>query len=168
MTNYATIIHYKCKKVKLFATFCASGVYCSSREHMKKTIYLATSVVTVISFAMFSFAPVASAYTCGVDSAGKPIETSIDFGNGPLCSAGGANPITAILLWAINLMAIGVGIAVTVGIIFGGITYAMSDGDTGKAKEGREIIGNAIIGLFLFIFLWSGANFLIPGGLFNR
>lgn len=102
---------------------------------------------------------------CGVDSSGNAIETTIDFGD--LCSKQGASPIAAMLLWAIGFLSVGVGIAVVIGIIFGGITYAMSDGDEGKAKEGREIIANSIIGLFLFIFLWAGANFLIPGGLFK-
>jgi hypothetical protein len=65
-------------------------------------------------------------------------------------------------------MSMGVGIAVVIGIVLGGITYAMSDGDAGKAKEGQEIIVNAVIGLFLFIFLYAAANFLIPGGLLTK
>ncbi len=136
---------------------------------MKKILALpAVFLVASLLTAVFSFAQPAAAATCGTDSNGNPIETSIDFGNASFCNAKGANPITAILLWAIGFLSIGVGIAVVIGIIFGGITYAMSDGDEGKAKEGREIIVNAIIGLFLFIFLWAAANFLMPGGVFNK
>jgi len=131
-------------------------------------------VLSVLAITVLFYAPTTYA-ACTVDkSKGQyccgDVQTSIDFtndGKSKLCDAEGASPITAILLWAINIMAVGVGIAVTVGIIFGGIIYAMSDGDTGKAKEGREIIVNAIIGLFLFVFLYAGANFLIPGGLFT-
>ena len=136
-------------------------------------------VVTAISLLLLSTATAASSlavagaagYTCGKDSSNQPIPTSIDFTMGgafsKLCDGDGASPINALLLWAISIMSIGVGIAVVIGIILGGIAYAMSDGDAGKAKEGQEMIGNAIIGLFLFIFLYAGANFLIPGGLFK-
>lgn len=133
---------------------------------MKKTVLSCVPVLAVMVISLFVIAPSAHAtYMCG------NVETSIDFTmDGTfkgLCEADGASPVTALLLWAISLMGAGVGIAVVIGIIFGGITYAMSDGDAGKAKEGQEIIVNAIIGLFLFIFLYAGANFLIPGGLFN-
>ena len=132
------------------------------------------SLIAVLSMALClaagSLSTAYAAYTCGTDSNGDPVETSIDFtmgGTNTMCNAKGASPITALLLWVIGFMAGGVGIAVVIGIIFGGITYAMSDGDEGKAKEGREIIANAIIGLFLFIFLWAAANFIIPGGVFT-
>ena len=106
--------------------------------------------------------------SCGKDGSGNPIYTSIDFGStSKLCTGQGASPVTAILLWVINFLAVGVGVAVVIGIIFGGITYAMSDGDSGKAKQGMEIIANAIIGLFLFLFMYAAANFMVPGGLFT-
>lgn len=134
---------------------------------MKKILVTATSMLTLSIWVVASLPVVAhAAYQCG------GVETTIDFTMGgaftQLCDASGASPATAILLWAISIMSIGVGIAVVIGIIFGGITYAMSDGDAGKAKEGQEIIVNSVIGLFLFIFLYAGANFLIPGGLFTK
>lgn len=134
---------------------------------MKKILTLSALVLLFSASLVGASLTVASAYTCGKDSDGKPIETSIDFGNSTLCNGDGASPITAILLWAINIMGAGVGIAVVFGIVTAGIMYVMSDGDEGKVKEAREIIANAIIGLFLFIFLWAAANFLIPGGLFK-
>lgn len=138
---------------------------------MKKLVLTVFSLLLLSTATAASSLAVASAYSCGVDSTGKAIDTSVDFTMGgafsKLCNSDGASPINALLLWAIGIMSIGVGIAVVIGIIFGGIAYAMSDGDAGKAKEGQEMIANAIIGLFLFIFLYAGANFLIPGGLFK-
>lgn len=91
------------------------------------------------------------------------VETSIDF----QCDTYDTDGVSAIIMYVINFMAVGVGIAVVIGIIFGGITYAQSDGEESKAKEGREMIANSIIGLFLFLFLYAGADFLLPGGAFN-
>lgn len=147
-------------------------MYTLSQEELPKmkkasNISLAISTAAVFAAVLLPGTLAAAASTCGKDSSGTPIPTSIDFGNSSFCNAEGASPITAILLWAISLLGIGVGIAVVVGIIFGGIAYAASDGDAGKAKEGQEIVTNSIIGLFLYIFLYAAANFLIPGGIFK-
>lgn len=128
---------------------------------MKKIIIVAFGLFSLISLPLFALVPEANAAATTYDCNG--IETSVDFH----CNDNSTDGVSAILMYIINFMAIGVGIAVVVGIIFGGIKYASSDGEEAKAKEGREIITNSIIGLFLFIFLYAGANFLIPGGAFN-
>lgn len=104
-------------------------------------------------------------FCCGKDADKKPIITSVDFG--PACDAEGASSITVIMLYVINFLAVGVGIAVVGGIAWGGWIYASSNGDAGKAKEGRMIVINAVIGLVLFLVLWAAVNFLVPGGLFG-
>lgn len=91
------------------------------------------------------------------------VETSIDFG----CTGDTTNSITNIILYVINFLAVGVGIAVVGGIAWGGWVYASANGDAGKAKEGRMIVINAVIGLVLFLVLWAAVNFLVPGGLFG-
>lgn len=124
---------------------------------MKKRFFLLAGLVAVLVLPIIVLAPTAMAATC------NGVETSIDFH----CSDNSTDGVSAILMYVINFMGIGVGIAVVIGIILGGVKYAASDGDEAKAKEGREMIANSIIGLFLFIFLYAGANFLIPGGAFN-
>jgi hypothetical protein len=66
----------------------------------------------------------------------------------------------------INALAAGVGIAVTIAIIWAGIEYSSSGGDPQKISIAKNRIRNAIISLVLFFFLWSLLNFLVPGGLF--
>ncbi len=124
---------------------------------MKKRFLITLGFLVVLSVPLLAVVPVAQAASC------NGVETSIDFH----CDDYTTDSISSILLYIISFMAVGVGIAVVVGIIFGGITYAASDGEESKAKEGKEIIANSVIGLFLFIFLYAGANFLIPGGAFN-
>ena len=82
-------------------------------------------------------------------------------------NSGNRNPIENLLLQIINFLAIGVGIAVGGGIIWGGIMYASSNGDSGKTKQAISIIVNAILALLLFMFMYAIINFLIPGGLFS-
>lgn len=141
-----------------------------------KKMPIALSVLTLLAVSVTLFVPMAetaNAVSCGTRSEKQsdgsykdvPIVTSVDFGC-PSDVTGGTG-VTSILLWVINFLAAGVGLAVVIGIIFGGITYISSDGDASKAKQGKDIIINAIIGLFLFIFMWAAVNFMIPGGLFN-
>lgn len=81
------------------------------------------------------------------------------------CSNSGGNPVIGLLIQIVNFMAVGVGIAVVGGIIWGAMHYATSNGDTNKIKQGKTIIVNSIIGLVLFIFMYTIVNFLVPGGI---
>ena len=83
------------------------------------------------------------------------------------CNTQGGNPVMSILIQVINFLAVGVGIAVVGGIIWGGMLYASSNGDAGKAKQGVTVIVNAIVGLLLFMFMYALMNFIVPGGVFN-
>lgn len=83
------------------------------------------------------------------------------------CDNTGGDPIISILLQVINFLAVGVGIAVVGGIIWGGMLYASSNGDSSKTKQGISVIVNAVIGLLLFIFMYALINYLVPGGLFT-
>ena len=67
----------------------------------------------------------------------------------------------------LKILALLVGIAVVIGIAWGGMLYATSDGNAGKAQQGVTIIVNAIIGLLLFIFMFALTNFLVPGGILS-
>lgn len=82
------------------------------------------------------------------------------------CSSGSGS-IIGMLVQIINFLAVGVGIAVVGGIIWGGMIYASSNGDSGKTKQAITIIVNAVVGLLLFIFMYALVNFLVPGGVFN-
>ena len=100
------------------------------------------------------------------------VETSFSWG-GKTCfdkdnkSASSSNPIYATLLAIFNFMAIGVGIVVTGGIVYGAILYAASNGNAQHSQQGITIIVNSVIGLLLFIFMYAILNFIVPGGLFK-
>lgn len=124
-----------------------------------------TPLVLVLALAMslsLLVSGIVSAATCGTDSSGKPINTSII-----QCDSKGNESITKLVLIVIDFMAIGVGIAVVGGLTWGGFVYAQSGGDASKVAEAKNIIINAVIGLVLFFILWAGVNFLVPGGLFK-
>jgi len=75
--------------------------------------------------------------------------------------------VWSILLTAINILTAGVGIAAIGGIIYGAILYTSAGGSPEQVKKAITIITNVVIGIVAYALMFSGLNFLIPGGLFN-
>lgn len=127
---------------------------------MKKIILTALALIALSATLV---APLSFAASCGTNSDGKPIKTSIDYG----CNSGDGNGIMQIFLVAVNFLAIGVGIAVVGGIVFGALRYSSANGNASQAQQGITYIINSVIALVLFIFMYAIINFLVPGGLFT-
>lgn len=64
----------------------------------------------------------------------------------------------------VSMLTLLVGVAVTVGIIYGGIEYSMSSGDPQKAAKGRKHILDAVLALISYALIFAFLNFIIPGG----
>lgn len=62
--------------------------------------------------------------------------------------------IINILLWVVAIVS-------TIGIIVGGIMYATSSGDQGKAKNARNAIIYSVIGLAVAVFAYAIVQFVI-------
>jgi len=65
-----------------------------------------------------------------------------------------AQIVINVALWAIGIIAVGF-------VIFGGIKYAMSQGDAAKAKNARDTIMYAVIGLIVAILAFVIVNFVV-------
>ena len=58
-----------------------------------------------------------------------------------------------------------VGIAVTIGLIIGGIRYSTAGSDTAQVTAARKQIKNSLVALIVFLFLGTLLNWLVPGGI---
>jgi hypothetical protein len=65
----------------------------------------------------------------------------------------------------VSLLALLVGIIVTISIVVAGIQYAMAKDDVAKVTAAKHRIYNALIALLAYIFLFAFLNWLIPGGI---
>lgn len=120
-------------------------------------------IITLLLMALaITLTPVAAlaAGTC-TDSDGQTITTSVLDCPG---STEGRALIWQLLTIGVNFLAVGVGLAVVAGIVFGAFTYASAGGNAEQTKKGISYITNAVIGLLLFIFMYAIINFLVPGG----
>lgn len=103
------------------------------------------------------------AETCGgVDTA--IIHCDQSGGSGPGVENTG---VWGVLLIAINILTAGVGVAAIGGIIYGSILYTSAGGSQEQVKKAMQVITNVVIGIVAYAMMYSGLNFLIPGGLFT-
>lgn len=63
----------------------------------------------------------------------------------------------------IRLLSALVAVAVTLGIIIGGIQVTTSAGDPQKSAIGKNHIRNALLGLLAYLLLYSFLRFIVPG-----
>ena len=72
-----------------------------------------------------------------------------------------------IIVWMssiIKFFTVGVGVAATGGVVYGGFLYLTAQGNSGKTQKGVATIINALIGVALYALAFAIINFLIPGG----
>jgi len=125
-------------------------------KYTKKSFaYITLLVVSLAGVFSLSIPDVVDAARCG-----EAKTSVID------CGVNEENPTFELIGQIVNFLAIGVGIAVVGGIVYGAIIYTTSNGEPAKTKQAVTIIVNAVIGLVLFIFAYAIMNFLIPGGAF--
>ena len=124
---------------------------------MKRIAQLILMPVLAVSVLAFAAVPTASA-AC--------VKTSF-FGCVDKAGTGVNNPIFVGLLTLFNFLAVGVGVVVVGGIIYGGILISAGGGDSARTKQGTTFIVNSIIGLVAFLFMYAFINFIVPGGLFK-
>ena len=129
-------------------------------KHKIKSFLLALSLTT---FGFLAVPATVSAANCTADQ----INTSFFGGCVNKKGAGTQNPVFIALLTIFNFLAVGIGIIVTGGIIYGGILITTGSGDAAKTKQGTTIIINSVIGLLCFLFMFAIINFIVPGGLFR-
>lgn len=75
------------------------------------------------------------------------------------------NAIWKLLVQALQILAVGVGIAAVGGIVYAAILYASADDRADQTKKAKEIIFNVCYGIAAFLLMYAILNFLIPGGI---
>lgn len=123
-------------------------------------------MVTSICGAL-TLAPVAHAvYT----SCGDGVKTAIiDCGSGVNNNSSSVkdNAIWHLLILTLNIMLAGVGVLAVAGVVWAAFLYVTAADSAEQVKKAKGIITNVVIGLVAFGLMWSGLNWLIPGGIFN-
>jgi hypothetical protein len=71
------------------------------------------------------------------------------------------NDLNGIVKLIINAVIFIIGIIAVIMIILGGVTYATSQGDSGKVKKGKDTILYGIIGLVVALLAFAIVNFVL-------
>lgn len=127
---------------------------------------LVTGVMAVLLMPVVLVLGVASSTVSAEFKCGG-VTTAIDYGCKNVDGGTGDVGIYSVLIALLNFAVIGVGLAVTIGVVIGGLMFVTARGNSDQTKKGIDVIRNALIGLLLFIFMYAIINFLVPGGLFR-
>jgi hypothetical protein len=128
-------------------------------------------MVVALAFVHVQLVHAGGAADCNAN--GQPgVKVSIGIGGSNCIPIGSStdvssNPIWRLLITFVQFLSVGIGFAVTGGIIWGGIVYMTARANPNQVQKGIEIIRNAILGLILFIFMYAVLEFVIPGTIFG-
>ena len=67
----------------------------------------------------------------------------------------------------IEVMTYGIGIAAAIGLVISGVMYLTAGDNIPKADKAKKRIFEIIVGLAIYVVLWSIASLLLPGGILN-
>jgi Type IV secretion system pilin len=96
------------------------------------------------------------------------VRVAFDFGCRGDQYNGTLNPVIDIMFAIFRFLSAGVGLVVIGSIIVAGIQYATSAGNPQATQAAIKRISSSVLALLLFMFIFTLANFLVPGGLFVR
>ncbi len=99
-------------------------------------------------------------------------------GTGPTCKTsilpatlcdGNSNSggVWGILLFVLNILTAGVGIAAVGGFVLVAIMYTTGGDSPERIKKAKDMIVNIVIGLIAFGLMYALLQFIIPGGIFQ-
>ena len=104
--------------------------------------------------------------TCANGESGTRPKTSIlghDNNSHTGCECGSGEGAISILRLVVNVMTIGVGILGVLGITLVGMQYLTAGGDVGKTKKAKQRMAEIIIGLIIYVLIYSLLGWLLPG-----
>ena len=127
---------------------------------MKKTLLIIASILS-LSFASVSFLSLNSYATSSINQVATSAKQQVQQG---INDAGGtANTTSAntLIKNIVNTMLFLVGVLSVIMIIYGGIQYVISVGDSGKVAKAKNTILYAVVGLVVSIMSYAIVNFVI-------
>ena len=89
--------------------------------------------------------------------AAKKVETNILPSN--------VTDIDGILKLVLNILIYGIGVAAVIGVVIAGILYLTARDSEAQVATAKKRLYEVVIGLVLWVAMYSLLNFLIPGGL---
>lgn len=133
----------------------------------KQTVTMLLAGLTVALVGAFGLATsVMAGQKCGdVDTAiiGGDVCQGVDNESGEIKD----NAAWQLLIFAVQILTAGVGIAAVGGIVWASVLYTSASDNAQQTKQAMDIIKNVVIGIILYAGMYVLINFLIPGGIFN-
>lgn len=112
---------------------------------------------------LFVFAPVCSGVVLA-EGAPSATNVSTDYNKDQVCKKMDC-VIRRYVKPLIMLLSALVGIGATISIVYAGIMYSSSEGDSGKVSKAKQRIVNTIIGVIAYVLVFAMLQWFVPGGI---
>jgi hypothetical protein len=97
----------------------------------------------------------------------KIIDSACSDGDARKClESGPASTLTRVLDVGLSVLSGAIGLVAVIMVIIGGIQYSTAGGNPTAVANAKKRIGNVVIGLMAYVYLYAFLQWLIPGGLF--
>jgi len=73
--------------------------------------------------------------------------------------------IEGILKLVLSILVYGIGVAAVVGVVVAGIMYLTARDSEAQVAAAKKRLYEVVLGLILWVAMWSLLNWLIPGGI---
>lgn len=84
------------------------------------------------------------------------------------CSQSDGSVVWGLLEITLNVLAGLVGVAAVGGFVYGALLYSSAGDKAAQVTKAKTTITNVVVGLVLFVGMYSFLQFLIPGGVFGK
>ena len=64
----------------------------------------------------------------------------------------------------ITLLTVVIGVVAAISLVVAGIQYSSAGSDPGKVQKAKDRIGQTLLGIMAYIFLFALLNYFVPGG----
>ena len=121
-------------------------------------IFASMAILLGLASVNFAMAPRAAALECAIlpPSICKSAETETT----DVKKTG----IYLFLIWVLNIMTAGVGVAAVGALIYAGVLYASAGGGSEQIVKSKKIITDVVIGIVAYALMFLVINWLVPGG----
>lgn len=123
-------------------------------KHMNRTKHLVLVVIAVLTLGVMG------GFCLSADVYAAPAMQDQPCRAGDACESFFENYINPI----VTLLTVSIGVIAAISLVVAGIQYGSAGNDPGKVQKAKHRMGQTLLGVLAYLFLFAFLNYIVPGG----
>jgi hypothetical protein len=120
-------------------------------------------IISIIAIAISGFILARPVFAeCSQEQLDRGCVSTAILNGGCSCDDGHGSSVKSVLRLVVDILSIGAGIFAVIGISISGVQYLTAGGNEEKTRKAKRRIIEIVIGLALFVLMYSLLYFLVP------